>query len=102
MLLEHDPNIKGMGRGIVASEQVIQSIVIAGVQVELTEATYQGEEGDPIRVCAKLVGENGNCIVPFDFLVIFSTTDGTGSKRGKTVYKTCQLHATDTGHFPIF
>ena len=54
--------------------------------MELTEATYQGEEGDPIRVCAKLVSENGNCIVPFDFLVIFSTTNGTGSKGGKTIY----------------
>ena len=80
------PTSREWGGEIVASEQVIQSIVIAGVQVELTEATYQGEEGDPIRVCAKLVGENGNCIVPFDFLVIFSTTDGTGSKGGKTIY----------------
>ena len=79
------PTSREWGGGIVASEQVIQSIVIAGVQVELTEATYQGEEGDPIRVCAKLVSENGNCIVPFDFLVIFSTTDGTGSKGGKTI-----------------
>ena len=59
--------------------------------MEVTEATYQGEEGDPIRVCAQLVGVNGNCIVPFDFLVIFSTTNGTGNKRGKTIHNMSTL-----------
>ena len=55
------------------------------VNVELTEDVYHVEESDPVRVCAKLVGENGNCIVPFNFLVIFSTTNGTGSMGGKTI-----------------
>ena len=54
--------------------------------MELTESMYQGEEGDQMRVCAKLVGDDGNCIVPFDFLVIFSTTNGTGNKTGKTIH----------------
>ena len=55
--------------------------------MELTEDVYHVEESDPVRVCAKLVGENGNCIVPFDFVVIFSTIDGSGN------YKMCSSNS---------
>ena len=57
------------------------------VNVELTEDVYQVEESDSVRVCAKLAGENRNCIVPFVFIVILSTIDGSGN------YKTCTLYS---------
>ena len=57
------------------------------VNVELTEDVYHVEESDPVRVCAKLVGENGHCIVPFVFIVIFSTIDGSNNAGG-----TCNIN----------
>ena len=48
----------------------------------LTKAEYRVEEGQTLTetVCVKLFQENGDCIVPFSFLVIFNTRDGSGKE----------------------
>ena len=52
------------------------------MEVGLTQTNYRVEEGGTLTeiVCAKVFGENGECIVPLPFFVVFTTNDG----RGKT------------------
>ena len=66
----------------IPSPDGVTVILSAAVEVGLTQTNYRVEEGGTLTeiVCAKVFGENGECIVPLPFFVVFTTSDG----RGKT------------------
>lgn len=58
----------------------------------LTSTAYQVEEDDRARVCVRLLGNTGGCIVPFSLYVYLNTTDGEGNLMSEMLYTAMHLN----------
>ena len=57
-------------------------VEFAAVELGLSQPTYRVVEGQILRryeVCMEVFGEDGDCIIPFPFIVYISTIDRTGN-----------------------
>ena len=58
---------------------LVDLLLYTVITVGFSQTEYQVEEnGGLIRVCAELMTNSTNCVVPFSFFLTFTTQDGTG------------------------